>query len=297
MDNLTHGLIGLTVNNLLKERDRTTLWVCLAASEIPDIDILYRLRSATDYLINHRGISHSLPGLFILASAITLAAGILSPSAGRKKIFALSFLCLSLHVIFDLFTSWGTQALFPFSLKWRYMDFVPIVDLVIIIILAAALLAGRVSCRRRVYATAGSALLIAFLLFRLGCHGYVVNKYRHFYPEARVSAMAGFSPLEWKIVIEKKDSLLSGTVNLARDRDFKGMLKATPAQHFPRERYMSDRYFAGAVNFFRYPLFDIKGNTSGSILVVRDFYYNFRVVQFPLDTNGNITGKPLSGRN
>jgi inner membrane protein len=297
MDNITHGLIGLTVNSLLKEKDRTTFWVALVSSEIPDIDILYRLKSSTDYLINHRGVTHSLPGIVLTALAITLAAGLFSQKADRKKIFLLAIFCLSLHVLFDLFTAWGTQVLFPFSMKWWYTDFVPIVDPVMIIILGAALLAGRVLGRPRLLAAAGSALIIAFLLFRLGCHGHVVNQYQSLYPRARVSAMAGFSPLDWKVVVEEKERLLSGTVKLAGSTDSTGQLKPTPVHGFQKDRYMSDPYFAGTVNFFRYPLFDIKSTANGDTLIIRDFYYSFRLVEFPLDNLGNIAGKPLSERN
>lgn len=80
MDNVTHALIGMTANSLLKEKSRTTFWVSLVASEIPDIDILYRLKGSLDYLLNHRGFSHSLPGLLLAALVITIVAGRMDPT-------------------------------------------------------------------------------------------------------------------------------------------------------------------------------------------------------------------------
>ena len=77
MDNLTHALVGLTVNNSLPERTRTTFWVSLLASELPDVDILYVLSgSSADYLLNHRGYSHSVSALFLTVRSRLLVGNI-----------------------------------------------------------------------------------------------------------------------------------------------------------------------------------------------------------------------------
>ncbi|MFZ5652303.1 MAG: metal-dependent hydrolase [Bacillota bacterium] len=286
MDNVTHAIIGLTANNLLKEKSRTTFWVSLISSELPDIDILYRLKSSTEYLLNHRGFSHSLPGLLLLAGIVTLVAGLLSPRSDRKKIFLLSFLCLALHVIFDVFTSWGTQLLYPFWDKWFYLDFVPIIDPVIIIIASAAMAASRLAPGRRRIITLGGALLVAlFLLGRFAGHEYMVNKYQALYPKAKVSVMAGYSPLNWKIIVEREDQLLSGRASLMKKET--PVLDATPVTHWDTGRYMSDPQFSKVVNFFRYPVFTVQDVSEGKVLVVRDFYYGFRQVVFPLTESGD----------
>lgn len=295
MDNLTHALVGLTVNSLLKEKNRTTFWVSLISSELPDIDILYRLQSSTEYLLNHRGFSHSLPGLLLMAGIVTLVAGIFAPKADRKKIFLLSFSCLILHVTFDVFTSWGTQLFYPLWDRWFYLDFVPIVDLVIIIIASATLLAGRIAAgRQRIISLCGTLLILLFLLGRFAGHQYIVQKYQASYPDARVSVMAGFSPFEWKVIAEREGQFLSGRVSLFEEKS--RPLDVTPVDHRDIERYMSNPQFYKVVNFFRYPVYNIIELQEGRILVISDLYYGFRQVAFPLDENYNISGSPQRSR-
>ncbi|MFZ5631266.1 MAG: metal-dependent hydrolase [Bacillota bacterium] len=297
MDNITHGLIGLTVNSLLKQKDRTTFWVSLVASEIPDIDILYRFKGQTDYLLNHRGFSHSLPGLLLLAAAVTLIACRLWPGADRKRIFLLASLCLGLHVTFDLFTSWGTRLFFPFSKRWLYLDFVPIVDLVIIIIAVISLAVHRLAGgRRRLFPAAGALLICLFVLGRFACHEYLVAKYRSFYPGAGVSVLADFSPLRWKVIVEQQDCLLSGKIDLRELGQSPPGLSSTPVPPVNTDKYAAHPIFAAVHHFFRYPVYTFKEQSDGRVLVVRDFYYNFREVMFPLDGNDNIAGDPLPGR-
>lgn len=297
MDNITHGLIGLTANSLLKQKDRATFWVSLVASEIPDIDVLYRLKGQTDYLLNHRGFSHSLPGLLLLAAAVTIVAGLVWPRADKKKIFLLASLCLGLHVIFDLFTSWGTRLLYPFSPRWLYLDFVPIVDLVIIVVATSALLAYRLTGRRRrLFPAAGAIIICLFLLARFACHEYLVYSYQSRYPGARVAVLADFSPMKWKVIVEQKNLLLSGKINLKDLHQLVPELATTPVTPVNTDKYASHRVFAEVNNFFRFPMYAIEVKSQEKTLVVRDFYYNFREVIFPLDANDHIAGDPLPSR-
>lgn len=290
MDNVTHALIGMTVNSLLKEKNRTTFWVSLVASEVPDIDILYRLKGSLDYLLNHRGFSHSLPGLLLAALVITIVAGRMDPT-DKKKIFLLAFFCLGLHVTFDIFTSWGTQLFYPFWQKWFYLDFVPIVDPVIIIIALAFLAANHFTAHRhRLIPLAGTLLIVLFLLGRLTFHGYLTDKYQSLYPGARVSVLASYSPLDWKVIVEEREYLLSGRTTLGKFGQT--ALQATPVNPRDTEKYMSNEYFSTVVKFFRYPLYTLKDYDQGKVLVVNDFYYAMRQVEFPLDGNENIEGNP-----
>lgn len=298
MDNITHGLIGLTANSLLKQKDRATFWVSLVASEIPDIDVLYRLKGETDYLLNHRGFSHSLPGMLILAAAVTVVAAVIWPKADRKKIFLLASLCLGLHVIFDLFTSWGTRLFYPFSRRWLYLDFVPIVDLVIIVAATAALLAYRLTGRRsRLFPAAGALVICLFLLARFSCHEYLINSYRSLYPGAGVAVLADFSPLKWRVIVEREEHLLSGTIHLKDLNHTAPELEMIPVTPVNTANYGSNPVFADVTNFFRFPLYAVEVRNQEKTLVVRDFYYKFREVIFPLDAGGHIAGDPLpSGR-
>lgn len=86
-------------------------------------------RSDSAYLLFHRGITHSLLGLAVLPP---LLAAALWWGLGRRTplrwLLAACWLGTSLHVLYDLLTSWGTLLLYPFSLDRFALDWINIVD-------------------------------------------------------------------------------------------------------------------------------------------------------------------------
>jgi inner membrane protein len=101
------------------------------ASNLPDIDVVLWARSDVTYLLFHRGFTHSLLGLAVLPPIL---AGALWWGLGRRTALGwLLLLCWAgaiLHVLYDLFTSWGTMLLYPFSVDRLALDWIFIVDLV-----------------------------------------------------------------------------------------------------------------------------------------------------------------------
>lgn len=290
MDNLTHALLGLTINNTLPRKNRATFWVSLVASELPDIDILYTLRDGTDYLLNHRGLSHSIPALIMFAGLITILAKKVFPGSRSRLIFLLALGCLGLHVLFDLFTSWGTQFLAPFYAGWFYLDYLPIVDWVIIVLALLFMALGRWNrFDRRKTAFLAVVLIGVFVLFRAASHTYLVNRLQDAYPGAKVSVVAGFSPLRWKGFVETEETLIRGNVLIHQPGKLTDVhrLKVYPTDI---SKYRNNVEFMRVTNFFRRPLYAVQGDT----LVVNDFYYNFRQVVFPLDEQQTIAGKAVS---
>lgn len=105
------------------------VWGAILGAEAPDIDIVVRLaRGPVSYLKAHRGPTHGLAVLPVLALGIAGGLKLLSPSAPFWQVFSFTLLgCLS-HLLSDLGNDYGTQALWPFSRRYIALDLIPIVD-------------------------------------------------------------------------------------------------------------------------------------------------------------------------
>jgi membrane-bound metal-dependent hydrolase YbcI (DUF457 family) len=161
LDNLTHSLFGATLARTpLGRTGRGTTAALLVASNLPDIDILAVAGGARKYLEWHRGITHGLIGLLalpILSAAIVEGVRRLNPrwrhadDARFGMLVAVSLVGVIFHVLMDLPTSYGTRILSPFSWRWYAVDWMPIIDVYLLIVLGSGLFFGRLSdaARRR----------------------------------------------------------------------------------------------------------------------------------------------------
>ncbi|NUM35296.1 MAG: metal-dependent hydrolase [Candidatus Brocadiae bacterium] len=110
---------------------------------LPDLDIVVRLQSEWAYLQYHRGISHSV---FFLTLIAPMMGYLGYRYLGKKSNFtlwtALAFLALVTHPILDLFTSYGTQLLAPWTWEKLAIDAIPIIDFFYTVPLFLVLLSG-----------------------------------------------------------------------------------------------------------------------------------------------------------
>ncbi|MDB5950369.1 MAG: metal-dependent hydrolase [Massilia sp.] len=152
MDNLSHSLVGLAVGELVhrsvapepsaerqKVRRRMLLVSCWAASNFPDLDLVFTslLPRPLGYLLHHRGHTHTL--LFALPQALLLAALIwllwpaarrllaASGNARRGLLFAIT-LGFLLHLSMDFLNSYGIHPFYPLDKRWLYGDMVFILE-------------------------------------------------------------------------------------------------------------------------------------------------------------------------
>jgi len=126
MDTLSHSLVGVSIaqvaiatQNVEKFEDKLfVLSFCVIAANIPDVDILTKPFGSRFFLKYHRSISHSLFLNFILTILYSLIAYRFNDSFSIYFILGLSTLSVFGHIFTDIFNSYGTQALWPFSTKW-----------------------------------------------------------------------------------------------------------------------------------------------------------------------------------
>ncbi|MGH9450655.1 MAG: metal-dependent hydrolase [Terriglobia bacterium] len=137
MDNLTHTLAGIALAQAgLKRKTRFAMLALIVASNLPDIDIVTAAGGSLTYLKFHRGITHSLIGLTVLAAALAFILYIPGLRAAPKKgapplsLKWLFFVCwagTALHVLMDFTNSYGIRPFLPFSGRWYALDIMPII--------------------------------------------------------------------------------------------------------------------------------------------------------------------------
>jgi inner membrane protein len=87
-------------------------------SQAPDLDTILKLRNNAKYIRNHRGITHSIPAVFIWSFLITGLIMLFVPTSNLFHLWLWTFFAITLHVFVDIFNAYGTQALRPFTKKW-----------------------------------------------------------------------------------------------------------------------------------------------------------------------------------
>jgi len=149
MDNVTHSLIGALLGETvarttpsdprgLPDPVRRNLLVAASAigSNLPDVDVFYSfIGGKINYLLQHRGHSHTIVGAVLLAVvAFAIARWLLSrrghaPSRNDLLwlggVFAITPL---LHIGMDFTNNYGVHPFWPLSNRWFYGDAVFIAE-------------------------------------------------------------------------------------------------------------------------------------------------------------------------
>jgi inner membrane protein len=152
VDNVTHTLVGLIVGEsaaahaVPRERGlsiqtrRTALMaVAIIGSNSPDLDLLVSFRGSSgsnlDYMLWHRGYTHTLLGCAALALLLYAATDLilrmrrLAPSReDRLLLLGTAVLATALHLAMDYLNSYGVHPFWPMDNHWRYGDRVFIVE-------------------------------------------------------------------------------------------------------------------------------------------------------------------------
>ncbi|MGH9353711.1 MAG: metal-dependent hydrolase [Terriglobia bacterium] len=149
MDNLTHTLTGIALGQAgLKRKSRFAMLGLIIASNLPDVDIVARARGSLAYLEHHRGITHSLIGLTVLAAILAAVLYALgrhatarknAPPLSLKWLFLVCWIGAAVHVLMDFTNQYGIRPFLPFSGRWYALDLVPIIDMWLLLVLLLGL--------------------------------------------------------------------------------------------------------------------------------------------------------------
>lgn len=137
MDPITHAVVGLSIAVLAGEplaASNPAIIGCMAGAVIPDGDIIMQLKGDYVYLKNHRGISHSIPMMFVYAGSITGLLWLLFGNIALWKVLAFALLGCFSHIALDITNSYGAQVLWPLNKKRITVDLLLIYDPMLIIL-------------------------------------------------------------------------------------------------------------------------------------------------------------------
>lgn len=192
MDNLTHGLLGVIAGEAiarntrpspggLPQATRRNLFVTVAAvgSNLPDVDLLWTLRQVTgdplDYLVHHRGHTHTIVGCAVLALLLHAVAmlwlrlrGLTATCRDIILLGSVAALGLFLHLGMDALNSYGVHPFWPFDDRWYYGDAVFIVEPLYWLTALPLLFLLRTWLARGVLALAVAAALVLVVLLQPG---------------------------------------------------------------------------------------------------------------------------------
>jgi membrane-bound metal-dependent hydrolase YbcI (DUF457 family) len=171
VDPLTHVAAGVLCSQLLTSPSRW--WAALAGAlfaVLPDLDYFYIFWDRLAFIRYHRGFTHSLVALPLLALAGALAGRALGGPRWFRPLFFLGLAVLASHLLLDVATSYGTQILNPFSRRRFTLDWVFIIDPY----LTALLVAGAISALvfRLWSPRLGAWFLAAAMIYMLVCAFY-----------------------------------------------------------------------------------------------------------------------------
>ncbi len=198
MDNLTHSLFALTLARTpLARAGRGTTAALLIASNAPDVDIVATAGGAVKYLEWHRGMTHGalgIVGLGVVTAALVwtgrriydqrharaaqdasrprktkqVRESAAEPNASFGILVAVSIIGVLLHVLMDVPTTYGTRLLSPFDWHWFAVDWMPIVDIYLLVVLIIGLLGKPTPVQARTKA----ALVLVLMAANYGVRGF-----------------------------------------------------------------------------------------------------------------------------
>ncbi|SEN73562.1 metal-dependent hydrolase [Lihuaxuella thermophila] len=223
MDTSTHFVMGLGLFGLAhldpavtahQEGAQAVLLATVIGSQIPDSDILYRIRGNASYIRNHRGWTHSLPMLLVWPTLITLSLSLFFPATHHLHLWFWAFLAVFIHVFIDLFNTYGTQALRPISNRWISWDVLNIFDPFIFIIhLAGFVLWWSLAVNPGYIFAVVYLVLIAYVAWRTWVHHKLVIWLKKQVNEpGRYTVTPSIKWNVWNMIVEQPDLVKMGEI-------------------------------------------------------------------------------------
>lgn len=150
MDNLTHTLTALTLSQAgLNRKTRFATLALVVGANLPNLDLLSRWGGSLAYLKYHRGITHSILGVTILAAL--LAGGLYyiarkfptakkaGPTLHPRWLLGICGIATASNLALDFTNSYGVRPFLPFSDRWYAWDIMFIIDPLLLGVLALGL--------------------------------------------------------------------------------------------------------------------------------------------------------------
>jgi len=236
LDTLTHALSGALLARATAPADRAMprrIAAGFLACAAPDLDFVAGFAGPVSYILNHRGVTHSLVLLPLWALGLSwLIAKIVREPGGWRALYGITAMAMAAHIAGDLITSYGTMILAPFS-DWRAgIGTTFIIDLWFSGIIVLGLVASALMWRSRWPAVAALGVLVGYVVFQYTQREHALElARRHAWPGARVDAQPRpVTPFNWTLFVSDDEKHEFAHVNLVRTE---------PRRHTPGEGFIA----------------------------------------------------------
>ncbi|MCP1995835.1 metal-dependent hydrolase [Flavobacterium sp. HSC-61S13] len=251
MDSLSQIVLGAAVGNAVlgtKIKNKAVVYGAIAAT-IPDLDILAgKLLDPIEALGIHRGVSHSF--VFAAVLALVLGYGIFrldrSKGVTFKEGFNLVFLALVTHSFLDVFTTWGTQVLWPWTYSFAFKSiFVvdPLYTIPFAVFLVLSMLEKKDMKRRMRWNNYGILVSSAYLLLTLVLKYFAYIEFKDSLNRRDVSYHSlvvkptAFNTILWNGIVETDSAYWIGDYSFFDSSDIE-------YQQYAKNRYLIEHIYA-----------------------------------------------------
>lgn len=228
MDTASHLLLGVTLAGLAHvdptvagdpALSQAMIIGAIVGSHAPDFDSVVRFKGISTYIRHHRGITHSIPALFVWPAIISLPL-IYGFSLAEHGLLLYSWILLAVvfHVFLDMLNSYGVQCLRPIRKKWVHLDILAIFEPVLFVLHSAAAVwwlcfdGSPDQLFPLVY-----ALSFSYIGVRAWHHGQLVRKV---VAELGLTGIChvipSFHPFHWRYVVETENCFYTGKIEYHR---------------------------------------------------------------------------------
>lgn len=179
MDSLTQAVLGAGIQGvgLGKVQGRKAYLYGAALATIPDLDVVIPYADPLTAMTSHRGFSHSIFVLSVLAALLTWLIIKYRPleDCSRWRVFTTLWLVLVTHPVLDSFTVYGTQLFWPLPFVPESWSAIFIIDPLFTLPLLLATIIGLVFGAKRIALKFGQYALSWALIYLTLALGFKVQ--------------------------------------------------------------------------------------------------------------------------
>jgi inner membrane protein len=196
----------LATNQNIEVNEASIVCISLIANNIPDIDLVFKLKSSQAYIKNHRGISHSFV-LGIIWIILLSIFGYLSTKENYPLYLIVASVGVISHIFTDLLNGYGVQFLWPIKKKWIALGITYTFDAIFLILHFIAFLCI-IFLKTDIIITFNIVYgLVIVYIFCSYIYHYQLKKLliRKYGKYKRLILQAKSTPINWKYVYETTD--------------------------------------------------------------------------------------------
>ncbi|TDM05296.1 metal-dependent hydrolase [Macrococcus lamae] len=290
MDTATHFAMGAAIAGLATIDPAAAahypifVTAVVAGSQIPDIDTVLKLRNNAVYITHHRGITHSIPFTLIWPLLITLLLYYFNHDVNLLHLWAWTQFAVFLHVFVDIFNSYGTQALRPFSKDWIQIGIINTFDPIIF----SLLLFGCV-----IWAWGGHPFYTFIIIFVILVLYYIIRRKLQQSIKKRAMRLISSREKVEKVFVAPTAKFYEWRVGIQTDKyDYIGRSYGTTvnfSDQFTREPYPPDNIMIHAKNDPNLIAFRSFSSIYRWTLVERPFGSELRLIDLRYLKNGHYS--------